>query len=60
MRKIAVEIKVIDDRHCSPECRFYHHSSCILPDKGEDWLHYDETGYLRTAACINSEIKEEG
>jgi hypothetical protein len=60
MRKIAVEIQIKDDEHCSWNCPFIDaHSKgvfCRIYDTKLDVpnLYFAE----RTAACIKAEIKE--
>jgi hypothetical protein len=58
-RKVVVEIKTVDDRHCSKRCPLLRYSEQLddhycavfcgsLLDK-------DTIGYIRTAECIKGE-----
>ena len=59
-RKIVVEIKTIDDEHCSKKCKWFFNvwGKCTLTD-----IYYltnlkkDRRGYLRTAECKKGEVK---
>ena len=58
-RKIGVEIKTIDEKHCSEDrCKVREDTDCVwfCEQFGED-LEFDNIGYLRTKQCIDNEIK---
>jgi len=57
MRKIAVEIEVIDDRHCSKKCEYFNYEATNHAEVCSiyyEFLERDKKGYLRTAECRNS------
>jgi hypothetical protein len=62
-RKVEVEIKTVDEKHCAykkESCQFisgYYPAYCIL-DKKHRKLGIDGTGYIRTASCIKAEKGE--
>jgi hypothetical protein len=59
-RRIAVEIKTIDEKHCSKRCKQF---DIVLFDGGAmcnefgEFLDMKKNRYLRTKQCLKREIK---
>ena len=51
-RKVEVEIKTVDDRHCDGRCEFALLDICTLHN---EFRGVGEIGYIRTAECIKAE-----
>ena len=56
-RKVVVDVKTIDDEHCSRKCNFLHKTwtrpYCLI----EGVIKQDHIGYLRTSECKKGEVK---
>lgn len=60
-RKIAVEIKTIDDKHCSKDCNYFYEPQLCIAIPPYQLIGITTVrgtiGYLRTKECLKREIK---
>ena len=57
-RKVVVEIKTVDDRHCSKRCKCFEDeqfNACAYCKLFRETLGKINNRFIRTASCIKSE-----
>lgn len=56
--KLIFNINILDDRHCSFDCKHMEGDFCSFPGYAVELLHKDESGqYLRGSLCLSGKTE---